>query len=228
VPPGYRLQPISEFDAYQRVIAELESRPATAAQAGAMTDLASTVERLALKHIAPNAKAMFPDKDYRETEQYRRVLAFAEELLADPPPVAHAGAMLTDEQRSALKRAQSLCVSEGLADIAFVISDMLAAAPVSAPVADSGAMTDEHIREHFETHASYALEGKKLYWNGALSFAHALLAAVKPVSVDSVDAQRYRVVRQAAYQFGVSNPRPDELDDAVDAARAALSTGDKA
>jgi len=48
-------------------------------------DVASTVERLALRHIAPNAKAMFPDKDYRETEQYRRVLAFAEELLRTVP-----------------------------------------------------------------------------------------------------------------------------------------------
>lgn len=45
-------------------------------------NLGDLVERLALKHIAPNAKAMFPDKDYRETEQFRRVLAYTEDMLA--------------------------------------------------------------------------------------------------------------------------------------------------
>jgi hypothetical protein len=52
-----------------------------------------------------------------------------------------------------------------------------------APRADAEkdvALTDAHvqiIRECFETHAIYALEGKKMYWKQALPFARALLAA---------------------------------------------------
>lgn len=41
------------------------------------------------------------------------------------------------------------------------------------------ALTDAEIMEHFETHAIYALEGKKLYWGQALPFARAILAANK-------------------------------------------------
>lgn len=48
-------------------------------------DLASIVEQLALKHIAPNAKTMFPHTPYRERDQYRRLLAFAEDLLGVAP-----------------------------------------------------------------------------------------------------------------------------------------------
>ena len=50
----------------------------------------------------------------------------------------------------------------------------LYAHPASEPKAMP--LTENRIREHFETHAKYALEGKKLYWEDALRFAVALLA----------------------------------------------------
>jgi len=50
----------------------------------------------------------------------------------------------------------------------------LYATPAS-PVAS--VLTDGQIKEHFDSHARYALEGSKLYWDDALAFARALLAA---------------------------------------------------
>jgi hypothetical protein len=92
--PGFCVCNGSRYEREQR---RASAAPAIAAHAAHAADLATIVEQLALKHIAPNAKTMFPDKDYRETEQYRRVLAFAEELLAVSTPAATAPAALTDE-----------------------------------------------------------------------------------------------------------------------------------
>jgi len=49
------------------------------------------------------------------------------------------------------------------------------AATPASPVAS--VLTDGQIKEHFDSHARYALEGSKLYWDDALAFARALLAA---------------------------------------------------
>jgi len=57
-------------------------------------------------------------------------------------------------------------------------------APINEPEGDSApaspaasVLTDGQIKEHFDSHALYALEGSKLYWDDALAFARALLAA---------------------------------------------------
>jgi len=46
---------------------------------------------------------------------------------------------------------------------------------IASPAAS--VLTDGQIKEHFDSHARYALEGSKLYWDDALAFARALLAA---------------------------------------------------
>lgn len=50
-------------------------------------------------------------------------------------------------------------------------------------------MNDELIREYFESHAIYALEGYKMYWPEAFSFARALLSASKPAAIDEQEAK---------------------------------------
>lgn len=49
-------------------------------------------------------------------------------------------------------------------------------------------------------------------------------ASEQPDEAVTKDAARYRVIRLAAYNYGVSNPSPCELDAKLDAARAKSST----
>jgi hypothetical protein len=69
-------------------------------------DLDSEIEALALKHIAPQFRDLFPSLDYKCGEQFDRIRAFAVELLArrtparvgEAAPIAQPTAGLGDEQ----------------------------------------------------------------------------------------------------------------------------------
>jgi hypothetical protein len=59
----------------------------------------------------------------------------------------------------------------------------------------------------------------------ALAATHA--PAMAETQTDARDAARYRVIRLAAYNYGVKNPSPFALDTAIDAAIAAASGGEQ-
>jgi hypothetical protein len=69
-------------------------------------DLDSEIEALALKHIAPQFRDLFPSLDYKCGEQFDRIRAFAVELLArrtparvgEAAPIAQPTAVLGDER----------------------------------------------------------------------------------------------------------------------------------
>lgn len=84
------------------------------------------------------------------------------------------------------------------------------------------AMRDQEIAHLREKHGAALAQIEALTTELAGARAAIDLYHAKVVELDR-DAARYRVVRQAAYHFGVSNPMPDEVDEEVDKARAALS-----
>ncbi|ALS64916.1 hypothetical protein [Pandoraea apista] len=96
---------LTEYWEIGRKLAALSSP----AKAGGDEPSDAEIERLALEHIAPHAKTLFPDKDYKETEQFRRVKAYTLAMFAARSPLSADGGDRKDAERYRIVR-HKVCI----------------------------------------------------------------------------------------------------------------------
>ncbi|AHN74712.1 hypothetical protein DA70_09780 [Pandoraea pnomenusa] len=193
-----------------------------AAKVGGYAPTDDDIKRFALEHIAPHAKTFAPDKEYKETEQFRRVKAYTLALLG-----SHAAKVGGDERAAAVYAAiVQRCEVQGYPLEPEVVAELADVAARAALSADGGERKDataaardvlaerqrqvesegwtfEHDDEHVNDEiaalaALYAMPQASRYWDASSTgYGDTLAEAMLPHGWVAKDGDRRRELVKA-------------------------------